>query len=64
MDSEVNELIRRKAIHEYLAVRPDLRPDDMKRWLFKEVLHADLDDPQLGLGVVLNANYPFAEEDK
>jgi hypothetical protein len=28
------------------------------------VLHADLDDPYLGLGKSLFANYPFAAEDK
>ncbi len=64
LDSLVNELIRRKQIHEYLAEREAVRPADMKTWLFKEVLRADLDDPLLGLGPVLNANYPFAEEDR
>ena len=32
--------------------------------LYKEVLRADLDDPLLGLGPVLTANYPFTEEDR
>jgi hypothetical protein len=31
--------------------------------MYKEVLNADLDDPYLGLGRVLFANYPFAKED-
>jgi hypothetical protein len=31
--------------------------------LYKEVLHADLDDPYLGLGPTLFAGYPFAGED-
>jgi hypothetical protein len=64
LDSQVNEQIRRKAVHEHLARAGAVRPDDIKKWLFKEVLRADLDDPLLGLGPVLNANYPFAEEDK
>jgi hypothetical protein len=64
LDSQVNERIRRQAIHERLARVGVVRPDEIKKWLFKEVLHADLDDPMLGLGPVLNANYPFAEEDR
>jgi hypothetical protein len=59
LDSQVNELIRRRTIHERLAGLGAVRPDDIKQWLFKEVLHADLDDPLLGLGSVLNENYPF-----
>ena len=64
LDSQVNEIIRRKQIHDYLAAREAVRPADMKRWLFKDVLRADLDDPLLGLGPVLGENYPFAEEDR
>jgi hypothetical protein len=62
LDSQVNEIIRRKQIHEYLADRQALRPADITTWLFKDVLRADLDDPLLGLGPVLNENYPFVEE--
>ena len=64
LDSRVNELVRRKAIHERLARGGTVRPDEIKKWLYKEVLHADLDDPTLGLGKLLEANYPFAEEDR
>ncbi len=64
LDSAVNERIRRKDIHEKLAKLGPVRPDDIKKWLYKDVLHADLDDPLLGLGPVLEANYPFAEEDR
>lgn len=64
LDSQVNELIRRKQIHDYLAEREAVRPADMKKWLFKYVLRADLDDPLLGLGPILSENYPFAEEDR
>ena len=64
VDSEANERIRRKAVHDELVRRGLVRPDDIKKWLYKDVLHADLDDPMLGLGPVLNANYPFAEEER
>ena len=64
LDSEVNERIRRKAVHDKLATAGRVQPADIKKWLYKEVLHADLDDPLLGLGPVLNANYPFTEEDR
>jgi hypothetical protein len=64
LDSQVNERIRRKAVHDRLARAGLVRPDDIKKWLYKDVLHADLDDPTLGIGDVLNRNYPFAEEDR
>jgi len=51
-------------IHKHLAVLLPVRPDDIKKWLFRVVLRVDLDDPLLGLGDVLNANYPFAEDDR
>ena len=38
-------------------------PGGITKWLYREVLHADLDDPYLGLGDLLFANYPFAAED-
>jgi len=63
LDTEVNERIRRKAVHEHLVKLGTVQPGDLKKWLFREVLHADLDDPKLGLGAMLNENYPFAEED-
>jgi hypothetical protein len=63
LDADVNERIRRKAVHAHLVKVGTVRPDDIKKWLFREVLHADLDDPKLGLGPLLNENYPFAEED-
>jgi hypothetical protein len=64
LDSEANERVRRKAVHDKLATAGCVRPDDIKKWLYKDVLHADLDDPLLGLGPVLNANYPFTEEER
>lgn len=63
-DTKINETLHRKMIHEHLAKVGAVQPKDVTRWLYKEVLHADLDDPYLGLGEVLNKNYPFAEEDK
>ena len=63
-DTRVNETVRRKLVHDRLATLGRGKPDDIKGWLFREVLKADLDDPLLGLGPVLNTNYPFAEEDR
>ena len=62
-DTKLNETAHRKAIHGHLAKAGSVQPKDMTKWLYKEVLHADLDDPYLGLGEVLNKNYPFADED-
>ena len=64
LDSEVNERIRRKDVHDKLAVSGRVQPNELKKWLYKNVLHADLDDPMLGLEDMLNASYPFAEEDR
>jgi hypothetical protein len=64
LDAEVNERIRRKAVHAHLAPLGLVQPADIKKWLFKEVLHADLDDPKLGLSELLDSNYPFVEEDR
>lgn len=58
-DVNLNENERRPMIHTYLGSRVRTRPEDMKKWLYREVLHADLDDPMLGLGKVLGQNYPF-----
>lgn len=62
-DTKLNETAHRKAIHGHLAKAGGVQPKDVTKWLYKEVLHADLDDPYLGLGEVLNRNYPFADED-
>jgi hypothetical protein len=64
LDAQVNEVIRRRIVHQYLATAGMIRPAEMKKWLFKEVLRVDLDDPLLGLGPVLTANYPFEVEDR
>jgi hypothetical protein len=61
-DTRINETFRRRQIHEKLAVTGPVLPKDLVKWLYKDVLHTDLDDPLLGLGEVLNKNYPFADE--
>jgi hypothetical protein len=63
-DTTLNETTRRRQIHELLCDKGLVRPDKITKPIYKDVLHADLDDPYLGLGKVLFANYPFAEEDK
>ncbi|MSU76837.1 MAG: hypothetical protein EXS16_01955 [Gemmataceae bacterium] len=49
-DTLVNETQRRRQIHERLALAERQRPDQIKPWLYRDVLHADLADPYLGLG--------------
>jgi hypothetical protein len=61
-DTIQNETERRLEIHRKLLA-DSVKPGDVSKWLYKEVLHADLDDPYLGLGKVLFADYPFAKED-
>jgi hypothetical protein len=63
-DTEQNETLRRMQIHKMLASSDSVKPAAITKRLYKEVLHADLDDPYLGLGPVLFANYAFAKEDR
>lgn len=64
-DSRMNEATRRQKIHERLAAaETPVTRTDLTRWLYREVLHADLDDPYLGLGKLLFESYPFANEDQ
>jgi hypothetical protein len=62
-DTQINETARRLQIHSKLAEVGMVKPDAIVKWLYKDVLHADLDDPYLGLGEVLFKNYPFTQED-
>jgi hypothetical protein len=62
-DTRINESVRRGMIHQKLAEFGRVKPEEIKKWLFKEVLAADLDDPTIGIGELLNKRYPFAEED-
>jgi hypothetical protein len=61
-DTRINQRVRRLAIHRYLARCGTVLPGDITRWLYREVLDADLDDPYLGLGKTLFASYPFRDE--
>jgi hypothetical protein len=49
-DTRRNETERRLLIHDRFAGADPVRPEQIKRWLYRDVLHADLDDPYLGLG--------------
>jgi hypothetical protein len=62
-DTRLNETTRRRQIHELLATAGLVRPEKVTRPVYKDVLHADLGDPYLGLGNVLFGTYPFAKED-
>jgi hypothetical protein len=60
-DTRHNESVRRLKVHDYLAANADATPGAMTKWLYREVLNTDLDDPHLGLGKVLFQTYPFAD---
>jgi hypothetical protein len=60
-DTLVNETIRRLQIHDLLTKNRLSKPAVVVKPLYREVLHADLDDPYLGLGGVLFAGYPFKD---
>jgi L-rhamnose mutarotase len=57
------ETVRRKQVHAMLANHGLVRPDELTKEMYREVLHCDLDDPYLGLGQALFANYPFKDDD-
>jgi hypothetical protein len=63
-DTRLNETVRRRMVHEKLSEVGMVPPDQIVKWLYKDVLHADLDDPYLGLGETLFKNYPFAAEER
>ncbi len=52
-DTQLNENIRRQSIHKHLAKTALMTPAGITKWLYREVLHADLDDPYLGLKSLL-----------
>ena len=62
-DTRLNESVRRLQIHTMLSARGPVPPSEIVKPLYKDVLHADLDDPYLGLGTVLFRDYPFRDED-
>jgi hypothetical protein len=63
-DTRINERQRRLQIHNKLVSAKGVRPAELTRWLYREVLCSDLDDPYLGLGDVLLGKYPFAREER
>jgi hypothetical protein len=63
-DSQVNERTRRLQIHQHLAASPPVRPEQIKHWLYREVLHADLNDRYLGLGEVLFGDEVVRNEER
>ncbi len=63
-DTRINDTFRRLQIHEILAASSSVQPKTVTKKLYKEILHADLDDPYLGLGPTLFAGYPFSREDQ
>jgi hypothetical protein len=69
LDSDLNETERRPLIHEYLRdamihKNGGIKPDEMKHWLYREVLLADLDDPYLGIDRILTQTYPFKDQEQ
>lgn len=62
-DVRLNETINRRKIHERLAdescvaISPSF--SSLTHWIYRDVLHADLDDPYFGIGEILSKNYPF-----
>jgi len=61
MDTEFNESERRLLIHRHLIAQSRITPTELMDWLYREVLHADLEDPYLGLKHVLFDRYPFED---
>lgn len=61
-DTEINERERRGPVHAMLLAHPGAKPADVTKQLYREVLHADIDDPYLGLGETLFKDYPFTED--
>lgn len=58
-ETTYNETVRRRSIHEHLARGNVKHGTEFTKWIYKTALHADLDDPYLGLAPVLFAAYPF-----
>ena len=49
LDARINDSARRKQVSVYLKDAGSVTPDSMTKWLYREVLNADIDDPWLGL---------------
>ncbi len=61
-DTITNEITRRNEIHQQLSMSEPVQPKEITKWLYKNVLHADLEDPYLGLGPMLFSTYPFKDD--
>lgn len=48
-ETQVNDTQRRRQISEFLSASGPIPPAAMTKWLYREVLGADIDDPWLGL---------------
>ena len=62
-DTRLNETTRRRQIHDLLAAAGTTTPAKVALPIYKDVLHADLEDPYLGLGKALFKTYPFGREE-
>ena len=62
-DVRYNETVMRKQIHNRLEhMQKSKEPATvagLSKWIYREVLHTDIDDPYLGLQTVLDGTYPF-----
>lgn len=61
LDAQNNEAAARPVVHQYLASRGAVRPQEIQDWLYKELFHIDLTDPFLGIKAELERNYPFEQ---
>lgn len=61
-DTRYNEVHRRRQIHRQLAMANWSTPQSLTKWLYREVLKTDIDDPYLGTRDLLFKDYPFAED--
>ena len=55
-DTRVNDTDRRKQISEFLTRSGPILPAAMTKWLYREVLDSDIDDPWLGLKDLADAS--------
>lgn len=66
LDVQMNETEMRRKIHNRFASDLEQKKEPtvlaMTKWIYRDVLHTDLDDPYLGLKPVLDGVYPFAKE--
>jgi len=63
-DVRLNETEMRKKIHERLCAGNSRQLESVSsltKWMYRDVLHADIDDPYLGLKAVLDNSYPFKD---